>query len=206
MANEPPKFTTVEQQLEAQSRPFRDKLAELSIQVAEAQPSSVLSGESSSFQEEVLQKPALMVVGIECRTSNIDGAAARDIPRLSQKFSAENVMSRIPNRVSDDVIVLYCDYEGDYTKPYTCVMGCAVTSIDHIPAGMVAKTVPASTFAVFQAKGEFPQSVAKTWGYIWQSDLSRTYAGDYEVYGQKFATDQEVAVLVAIKKGSGIGQ
>jgi hypothetical protein len=47
---------TLEQQLEAQSRPFRDELAELSIQAAEAKPGSLLSGESPSFRREFFNR------------------------------------------------------------------------------------------------------------------------------------------------------
>jgi predicted transcriptional regulator YdeE len=148
----------------------------------------------------IIHKPPMLVVGIECRTSNDSHAGPHDIPRLWQRFYAENVLGTIPNKASEEVIALYCDYEGDYMQPYSCVIGCAVTSLDEIPHGMVGKVVPASPFAVFQATGEFPQSLITTWGHIWQSDLKRTYAGDYEVYGEKFAAGnpKEIDVLVAI--------
>ena len=147
-----------------------------------------------------IQKPAMMIIGIERRTSNDINAAPQDIPRLWQKFYADNVLSNIPNKASEEVIALYCDYEGDYTQPYSCVIGCAVTSLDEIPEGMVAKTIPASTFALFRTVGDFPKSLIDTWKAIWQSDLQRTYTGDYEVYGKAFTTgaSQEVDVLVAL--------
>lgn len=147
---------------------------------------------------EVIHKPRMMVIGIACRTSNDPNAGPQDIPRLWQRFYSEDVLSKIPNKASEDVIALYCDYEGDHTKPYSCVIGCPVSSLDQIPPGLVGKVVPASTFALFHAVGEFPKSLIETWGAIWQSDLKRTYIGDYEVYGQKFASSKEVDVLVAI--------
>jgi predicted transcriptional regulator YdeE len=146
------------------------------------------------------QMPVLMVIGIECRTSNTPDAAPKDIPLLWQKFYSEGIQGQIPNKVSEEVIALYCDYEGDFTQPYSCVIGCAVSSIDEIPEGMVAKTVPAATFASYRATGEFPKSLIDTWGLIWSSPLKRTYVGDYEVYGQKFSgPSKEVEVLVAIE-------
>ena len=106
----------------------------------------------------VVQKPSLIVIGIECRTSNDLDAGPQDIPKLWERFYSENLMDQIPNKVSHEVIALYCDYEGDYTKPYSLVIGCQVTSLGEIPKGMVAKVLPASSYAVFNAKGEYPKS------------------------------------------------
>lgn len=160
-----------------------------------------LFAEESMESYKVIQKPSMKMIGIECRTSNDPDAGAQDIPMLWQKFFAEQIQSKIPNKVSEEVIALYCDYEGDYTKPYSCVIGCWVSSLDEIPAGMVGKTVPASTFAVYSAVGDYPKSLIETWGHIWGSKLERTYAGDYEVYGSKFASpEKEVEVLIAIEE------
>ncbi len=148
----------------------------------------------------LIHKPRMRVIGVECRTSNNPAAGPKDIPQLWQKFYAEGVQGKIPNRASEEVIALYCDYEGDYTKPYSCVIGCFVNSLDQIPEGMVGKIIPESTFALYRATGDFPKSLIDTWGNIWRSDLKRTYAGDYEVYGRKFAgASKEVDVLIAIE-------
>jgi predicted transcriptional regulator YdeE len=145
-------------------------------------------------------KPAFTIVGIECKTSNDPHAAPQDIPKLWQKFFTENVMSKIQNKVSEEVFALYCDYQGDYTKPYSLVIGCAVHNTNNIPAGMVAKTVPGGSYAVFNAKGEHPKTLVDTWGKIWKSDIKRTYTGDYELYTYKFNfSPQEIDVFVAVK-------
>ncbi len=107
-----------------------------------------------------VHKPSMMVIGIECRASNSASAAPQDIPQLWQKFYAEEIQSKIPNKVSEEVIALYCDYEGDYTEPYSCVIGCPVSSLGHIHPGMVGKMVPAATFAIFHAAGDFPKSLS----------------------------------------------
>lgn len=149
----------------------------------------------------VIEKPLITIMGIECRTSNSPEAAPHDIPKHWAKFIAEDIFNQIPNKSSDDVIALYCDYEGDYTKPYSLVIGCPVSSIDVIPQGMVVKMIPGGTYAVFEAIGEHPQALIETWEYIWQrADLNRTYTGDYEVYGNKFQrTPQQVDVLICIQ-------
>lgn len=156
---------------------------------------------------EVVQKPAILVIGIECRTSNALEAGPQDIPKLWGRFYGEDIISRIPNKVSNEVIALYCDYEGDYTQPYSVVIGCPVSSIDAIPEGMVAKTIPASSYVVLHAIGEHPKTLIETWSKIWQEpNLERTYSGDYEVYNEKFfsKSPQEIDVYVAVQKNANI--
>lgn len=150
---------------------------------------------------EVIQKPAILVIGIDCRTSNAPEAGPQDIPKLWDRFYGEDIIGQIPNKTSNEVIALYCDYEGDYTQPYSVVIGCPVCSIDIIPEGMVAKTIPASSYAVFRATGEHPKALIETWGNIWkQPSLERTYTSDFELYGNKFITGspKEVEVYIGI--------
>lgn len=150
----------------------------------------------------VIQKPPTTVIGIECRTSNAPEAAPHDIPKHWEQFYKNNTINQIPNKTSYEVIALYCDYDGDYTQPYSLVIGCQVDSLDDIPKGMVAKTIPGGPYAIFRAIGEHPRSLIETWGNIWQqSGLERTYTGDYEVYGDKFSgSPQEVEVYIAIEQ------
>ncbi|GAB4225993.1 MAG: hypothetical protein Tsb0021_01500 [Chlamydiales bacterium] len=149
----------------------------------------------------IKQKPKICLVGIECRTSNDSGAAMNDIPMLWELFYNENIIDQIPNKVSEEIISLYCDYEGDHTQPYSVVIGCPVKSMDGVPEGLVVKEIPEGTYAAYRALGEHPQTLIKTWEEIWKTDLPRTYTGDYEVYGEKFnsGSPQEVEVYIAIE-------
>lgn len=151
----------------------------------------------------IIQKDSIHLVGIECRTSNAPEDAPHDIPKLWEKFYREDFISRIPHKLSSEVMALYCDYEGDYTKPYSLVIGCPVSAIENIPEGMVSKIIPGGPYALFRAIGEHPSSLIKTWGNVWQTPLKRTYTGDYEFYGEKFSNDpQEVEVYIAIENES----
>lgn len=86
--------------------------------------------------------------------------------------------------------------------PYSVVIGCPVSMLDKVPEGLVVKQIPGGTYAVYRAIGEHPQTLIETWGEIWQTDLPRTYTGDYEVYGKKFTSSspQEVEVFIAIEE------
>lgn len=151
--------------------------------------------------DKIVEKPTIVIIGIECRTSNAPEAAPYDIPKLWEQFYKEDMINQIPNKISSEVIALYCDYESDYRGLYSLVIGCPVRSLDDVPEGMVAKTIPGGSYAVFRAIGEHPKSLIETWGSIWNDPaLERTYTGDYELYGDKFfRSPQEVEVYIAIK-------
>lgn len=148
------------------------------------------------------KKEALTIVGIATRTSNDKGKAEKDIPQLWEKFMADGVTHRIPNKVNDTIYAIYTDYEGDHTKPYTLVIGCHVDSLDNIPEDMTVKLVPPANYNTFVAKGDLTKdAVINTWMEIWNSDLKRTYTTDMEIYGEKAMNPQdgEAEILVAVE-------
>jgi len=60
--------------------------------------------------------------------------------------------------------------------------------------------VPASRYAVFTAKGPYPQGLIDVWQAVWKGDLNRRYTADFEVYAPQFDPQArpEVKVLIAI--------
>ena len=149
----------------------------------------------------VVQKDLQIIVGVKCRTSNSPDAGPHDIPKHWQRFVAEDVCSKISNKASDDILALYFEYEGDYTKPYSFLLGCPVHSAENIPPSLVAVTVPGGSYAKFCAQGEYPQSVVTAWGNIWQQhSLQRAYTCDFEVYTKDFfsGVSHEVDIFVAV--------
>lgn len=144
----------------------------------------------------------LHIIGITIQTTNKDGQSAHDIGALWQKFMLENVKGQIPNKIDHDVYSVYTDYEGDYTQPYTTLLGCKVTSLEEIPDGMVGKSFDSATYAHFTAKGNLADHVVyDTWVKIWNENLDRKYIGDFEVYGEKGRdpTKAKVEIYVGIE-------
>lgn len=152
------------------------------------------------MEYQILQKSEIKFVGVAVRTTNENMQAMKDIPALWERFYKENIKEKIPNKVGEDVMCLYTDYEKDHTKPYACIIGCEVSSFENIPENLVSKIIPESTYAVFDLKGEFPKTLFDTWQYVWSSNLQRTYGGDFEVYDINFqnkkSTDLKVCVAV----------
>ena len=153
------------------------------------------------MKNEIINKDSIKIIGIELRTTNENNQAVKDISQFWEKFYVENIKDRIPNKIDDEILGLYIDYEGDFTKPYSLIICCKVSTFDEIPKGMVAKIIPAAKYVVFTAKGKMPGKLLETWQYVWNSDLDRTYTGDFEIYGQKFGNpeDSEVDVYIAVQ-------
>ena len=142
------------------------------------------------------------VIGISVRTTNENGQAATDIVALWGKFMTEGIMDKIPNKIDNAVYSIYTEYEADYTKPYTTILGCKVSDNSTVPEGMVAIEIKGGNYTEFTAKGDLTQGVVfNKWTKIWEMDIDRAYTADFEVYGAK-AQDQtkaEVPIFIALK-------
>ncbi len=143
------------------------------------------------------------VLGIHCRTSNENGQSAQDISNLWSKFIAENTLNKISGRLDDNIYCLYTDYEGDYTQPYTVILGCKVDGQHSLVEGMRLKKVNGGTFSKFVAKGNLSEGVIyQEWLKIWGVKADRVYDTDFEVWGEnaKNPNDAEVDIYVAFKE------
>ena len=142
------------------------------------------------------------IIGIAVRTTNENGQSATDIPKLWNRFFSENAMANIPNKIDDTLYCIYTDYEKDYTKPYTTILGCKVTSLAVIPKGFTGKTFETENYITFTAKGKIDDGIVfQEWTKIWNTHLNRAYTADFEVYGEKAQNpnDAEVDIFIAVK-------
>ncbi len=141
------------------------------------------------------------IIGISVRTTNANGQGAKDIGALWNRFIGEGIAEKIPNKSGFDIYSVYTEYEGDYTLPYTTILGCKVNSIDEIPDGMIAHQIGNGKYQLFVAKGNLNEGVVVAeWQKIWNSDLVRKYTSDFEIYGAKAQNpeDAEVEIYIAV--------
>ena len=68
------------------------------------------------------------IIGISVRTTNEGGKSSADLGKLWERFYKENVSSKIPGKISDDIYSVYTDYESYYKGSYTTIIGCKVNS------------------------------------------------------------------------------
>ena len=125
-------------------------------------------------------EPALSVMGVSARVSN---AEPRKIGDVWRRFNAGGKEQSISARLSDKHYSVYCEYESDWTKEFTVVIGCAVAPDAQVPEGLKKVHIAAGKFTVWSPEGELPQSVFNTWAEIWKTPLDRLYQADYDVYG-----------------------
>lgn len=163
------------------------------------------SSGDTGMNPKVVERGAFTVVGIAARTSNAremtaDGIIGKQWGRLMQ----EGLLAKIPNKADRNIVAVYTDYASDHNGEYTYVLGARVKSDGDVPAGMVAKKIPAGKFAVFTSeKGPAAKVVPETWMKINSLPQSaaggdRAYRADYEIYDERAANSQ-VDVYVGIK-------
>jgi predicted transcriptional regulator YdeE len=142
------------------------------------------------------------IIGIAVRTTNENGQAGHDIPALWAKFMNEGILEVIPNKIDSAIYCIYTDYEKDYTKPYTTILGCKVANLTNIPEGMIGKTIENPHYKQYIAKGNMQEGIVfDTWTRIWTDNIERAYTTDFEIYGEKSQNpaDAEVDIFVAIR-------
>lgn len=142
------------------------------------------------------------IIGISTRTTNKDNQSKEDLGRLWERFFAENIIDKIPNKSASDIILIYTDYKSDFTDKYTTIIGLMVSTLDEIPDGLIGREFKPDNFQKFTAKGEMPKAVLAIWLDIWQRDkeLNRKYSYDFEVYGEKSQNGEnsEVEIYLSV--------
>lgn len=150
---------------------------------------------------ELITIEEFFIIGLSIRTTNENNQSATDIPALWNKFMTENTIENIPNKIDNAIYSIYTEYEKDYTKPYTTILGCKVSSLDNIPTGMTGKTIAKETYKQFTAKGNLADGIViQKWIEIWNTDLNRKYTADFEIYGEKASNPEnaEVPIFIAL--------
>ncbi|WP_026968716.1 GyrI-like domain-containing protein [Algoriphagus terrigena] len=147
--------------------------------------------------------PQFKLIGFKLKnkTTNEGGQSGIDCGSLWQKFEKEEILQRIPDKLSSEIFAVYFEYEGDYTRPFSYFVGCRVSDDAVVPAEMESLLVPAGKYIQLQAKGVMPGCVADAWRGIWNSTIDRAYAFDYEKYDERSKdwSDATVNIFVSTK-------
>ena len=142
------------------------------------------------------------LIGMAIRTTNEQQQAAKDIPLLWEAFMSANAAAKIPGIRSQDIYCVYTEYEKDYTRPYTTILGYKVDSLEHIPEGFKGIEIDGGAFKKVTVTGKLTDGIVyEAWTRIWNAGWDRAYTADFEIYGIK-AQNPEVAemnIFVAVK-------
>ncbi len=142
------------------------------------------------------------IIGISIRTTNENNKSQEDLTKLWGQFYAENILEKVPNKISNEVFSIYTDYKSDFTEDYLTIIGVPVSTLEEIPNGLIGREFQSDKFQKFTAKGKMPNAVVNTWINIWNRDkeLNRKYSYDFEVYGENSqkGENSEVDIYIAI--------
>lgn len=161
-----------------------------------------------TMNPKIVEKDGFTVIGISARTSNAKEVTEEGvIGKMWARLFQEGVLAKIPNKADQNIIAVYTEYASDHNGEYTYLLGARVTSDAEVPAGMIAKNIPAQKFAVFTSeKGPAQKVVPQVWMKI--NSLPQTavggdrrYKADFEVYDERAADPEnlQVDVYVGIK-------
>ena len=88
-----------------------------------------------------MELPEIHLIGLSLptKTKNEKGQSAFDCGNLWQKFEQENYAHKIPNKLSEDILAVYHQYDGDHTHPYSYfISNCRI-----IPHGVACRNYAA---------------------------------------------------------------
>jgi len=141
------------------------------------------------------------VAGIAVRTSNSREMSGNGLIGAHwERFFAERVLEKIPNRTDSSMYAVYTDYENDHNGDYTLLLGARIKGPIQLPPGIMAKSVPAGHYAVVTSDpGPVVDSVVGAWKKIWNMSRAelggnRAFQTDFELYDER-ASDPKHSVI-----------
>src|SRR5262249_12403307 len=119
-----------------------------------------------TMQPRIVRRDAFHAIG---RAGHFTPATTSRIPELWEGF-ARGPMDTVPHRRGRHTLGLCIDATPATIEQagFTYVAAVEVDRIDDVPPGMVALTIPASTYAVFTHSGHIsrlPDTVKQVWGH-----------------------------------------
>lgn len=139
----------------------------------------------------MVTKPAMKLIGIESRIE--DGLSSpafwkKYFDEWEQNFGSISHLRVDPEKDIDYALSVDRDESG-----YTYFIGIEVTSVEHVPPGTIARTIPKTKYAKFRAIGAVGESIGRMYDYIFRewfpSSSYQTAAGPImEQYDIRCAT------------------
>jgi AraC family transcriptional regulator len=119
----------------------------------------------------IIEKEAFSVVGKALRVSMKDGEQFRLIPQFWTECLANGAVARLTSLAAGVLLPAHsalgiCTDFSPEKDQFTYLIAAEKPS-GEIDSDLVEKTIPAATWAVFDAVGELPESIQTVWKRIW---------------------------------------
>ena len=136
---------------------------------------------------------------IQIEEFRVIGKSTRIDPKLQGKdimnFWQEFWKRHNPQELKQMPLALYYDYEDDYSKPYSLLIGFKTQNgTTSVKEDEVCITVPSQSVQVFQNSGSMPSVVFSTWKEVWNSNIKRSFTFDIEEYVDKNTVKLSIGV------------
>jgi len=136
---------------------------------------------------EIVEIKEKTLVGFKARVKD-DETMSEKISNLWKKLYSEKGAKNIENRINDNAIGVYYNYNNENGFEYDCLTGCEVKdTIEKIPEDMIKIQIPEGKYAKFIVIGNPEKAVGEFWYKFLeefgkeQSDM-RKYTYDFEEY------------------------
>ena len=148
-----------------------------------------------------LEEAKLVGLALKAKTTNINEQSSIDCGNLWQEFEKGKYAEIIPNKLTDEILAVYHQYEGDHTKPFSYFIGCKVKAGTEVPPGLETLTIAKGTYQKIDAKGKMPDCVIDAWKKVWVSNIPRSYKMDFEIYDERSKdwNNAEVEVYLSVE-------
>ena len=136
----------------------------------------------------IVEKPAFKVVGKSVRVPTKDGQNFVLIPKFWDESVKDGTVAQLAAMspqaaVIKDAILGICM---DFTETMDEFSYMIAVNGNETPGGMVERSIPAATWAVFESKGPMPDAIQNVWTYIWSEFF------EAEPYAHGAAPDLEI--------------
>ena len=133
------------------------------------------------MEPEIVKRPEVKIVGIARQYQEED----LDIETLWSAFRPN--VNQIRNREGCDAFGIYEEYhESKNSVGFSYICSVQVSDFDHVPEGMISRTIPEHLYAVFRHKGSMsflPETLKYIWGsWLPKSNYEYVEKPDFELY------------------------
>ncbi len=159
----------------------------------------------------IVNKSSFRVVGKAIRVAAKDGENLRRIPQFWDECLTDGTHDLLLAQAGNGgtlgpVTLGICADFAANMEEFTYMIAAEATG-NTVPDGLVDREIPASTWAVFEAKGAMPEAIQNVWGTIWgeffpAGEYKHGDAPDLEVYppGDPTSEDYRSEVWVPVVK------
>ncbi len=165
---------------------------------------SVIPIKGGTMKPRIAELGELKVIGLKCVTTMKENK----IPQLWNEFNKR--CYQVPNRTEDHRAFGICPYvdmkDFDEETPFEHIVGLSVSTLEHVPEGMITHVVPSAKYAVFTHKGAL-DTLGDTYNEIFRSALAENglemdAKAQLELYDDRFKygqEDSEMDIYIPIK-------